>query len=84
MILVTGGAGFIGSNFVLEWLKDPATTTEPIVTLDALNYAGNRENLSSLDGDSRHIFVQGHICDRVAVFCGDCTTTCLLIRRVNW
>lgn len=60
MILVTGGAGFIGSNFVLDWI---ATTGEPVVNLDALTYAGNRENLRSLDGDARHVFVQGDIGD---------------------
>ncbi|MEW6512972.1 MAG: dTDP-glucose 4,6-dehydratase [Pseudomonadota bacterium] len=60
MILVTGGAGFIGSNFVLDWI---AATGEPVVNLDVLTYAGNRENLRSLDGDSRHIFVQGDIGD---------------------
>jgi dTDP-glucose 4,6-dehydratase len=59
-ILVTGGAGFIGSNFVLDWLKQ---TDEPVVTLDALTYAGNLENLASLDGDARHTFVKGDICD---------------------
>ena len=59
-ILVTGGAGFIGSNFVLDWLK---TSDEPVVTLDALTYAGNLENLASLKGDARHHFVQGDICD---------------------
>ena len=59
-LLVTGGAGFIGSNFVLDWL---AQSDEPIVTLDKLTYAGNRENLASLDGDARHIFVQGDIGD---------------------
>lgn len=63
-ILVTGGAGFIGSNFVLEWLKDPSTAGEKVINLDALTYAGNRENLASLDGDARHLFVQGDICDR--------------------
>ena len=61
MILVTGGAGFIGSNFVLDWL---AGSDEPVVNLDALTYAGNLENLRSLDGDARHVFVQGDICDR--------------------
>jgi len=60
-ILVTGGAGFIGSNFVLEWI---AQGDEPVVNLDALTYAGNLENLSALHGDERHIFVRGDICDR--------------------
>jgi dTDP-glucose 4,6-dehydratase len=60
MILVTGAAGFIGSNFVLEWL---AGCDEPVVSLDALTYAGNLENLSSLQHDPRHIFVQGSIGD---------------------
>ena len=61
MILVTGGAGFIGANFVLDWL---AGSAEPVVNLDALTYAGNLENLASLKGDARHRFVQGDICDR--------------------
>ena len=61
MILVTGGAGFIGSNFVLDWLE---SVGEPVVNLDALTYAGNRESLASLDGDARHVFVQGDIVDR--------------------
>ena len=60
MILVTGGAGFIGSNFVLDWL---AQSDEPVINLDALTYAGNLENLSSLEGDARHIFVKGSIDD---------------------
>jgi dTDP-glucose 4,6-dehydratase len=63
-ILVTGGAGFIGSNFVLDWL---AQTDEPIVNLDKLTYAGNRANLASLDGDARHLFVQGDIGDAALV-----------------
>jgi dTDP-glucose 4,6-dehydratase len=61
MILVTGGAGFIGANFVLDWL---ANSSEPVVNLDALTYAGNLESLASLQGDARHVFVQGDICDR--------------------
>jgi len=61
MILVTGGAGFIGANFVLDWLR---SCDEPVVNLDALTYAGNLENLASLKGDARHIFVHGDICDR--------------------
>jgi len=60
-LLVTGGAGFIGSNFVLDWIE---ATGEAVVNLDALTYAGNRENLAALDGDARHVFVQGDICDR--------------------
>ena len=59
-ILVTGGAGFIGSNFVLDWL---AVGDEPVVNVDLLTYAGNLQNLASLDGDNRHIFVQGDIGD---------------------
>ena len=61
MILVTGGAGFIGANFVLDWI---ATTGEPVLNLDALTYAGNRESLKTLDDDTRHVFVNGDICDR--------------------
>ena len=63
-ILVTGGAGFIGSNFILDWL---AQSDEPVVNLDALTYAGNLENLASLKGDARHVFVQGDICDRALI-----------------
>ena len=64
MILVTGGAGFIGANFVLDWI---AAEGSPVVNLDKLTYAGNRGNLASLDGDSRHIFVKGDINDRELV-----------------
>ncbi len=60
MILVTGGAGFIGSNFVLDWL---AHSDEKVINLDKLTYAGNLHNLSSLSQDPRHIFVQGDIGD---------------------
>jgi len=63
-ILVTGGAGFIGSNFVLDWL---AASDEPVINLDALTYAGNLHNLDSLRGDARHVFVQGDIGDRAFV-----------------
>src|SRR5574343_1214444 len=59
-ILVTGAAGFIGSNFVLDWL---AQSDEKVINLDVLTYAGNRENLASLEGDARHLFVQGDIGD---------------------
>jgi dTDP-glucose 4,6-dehydratase len=61
MILVTGGAGFIGSNFVLDWL---AATDEPVLNLDALTYAGNPDNLAAVHGNPRHVFVQGDITDR--------------------
>ncbi len=61
MILVTGGAGFIGGNFVLDWLANPAA--EGIVNLDKLTYAGNLSTLQSLSTDSRHVFIQGDIGD---------------------
>ena len=60
MILATGGAGFIGANFILDWL---AQCDEAVVNLDKLTYAGNLENLASLKGDPRHIFVRGDIGD---------------------
>ncbi|PUE34240.1 dTDP-glucose 4,6-dehydratase [Limnohabitans sp. Jir72] len=63
-ILVTGGAGFIGANFVLDWLTG---SDEPVVNLDKLTYAGNPETLASLQGDKRHIFVQGDIGDAALV-----------------
>lgn len=59
-VLVTGGAGFIGSNFVLDWL---AQNQEPIVNLDNLTYAGNLQNLAAIANDARHIFVKGDIGD---------------------
>jgi dTDP-glucose 4,6-dehydratase len=64
MILVTGGAGFIGSNFVLDWLENH---DEHVLTLDSLTYAGNLANLESLQGDPRHMFVHGDIGDRALV-----------------
>ena len=62
-LLITGGAGFIGSNFVLEWFKDASVAGESVVNLDALTYAGNLENLASLEGNSKHQFVKGDITD---------------------
>ena len=81
MILVTGGAGFIGSNFVLDWVASEAAAsgilplaalTHPcaagsVVNLDKLTYAGNLNNLASLEGEPRHIFVRGDIGDRALV-----------------
>ena len=64
MILVTGGAGFIGANFVLDWL---AQGDEPVLNLDKLTYAGNLGNLATLEGDARHVFVHGDIGDRPLV-----------------
>ena len=64
MILITGGAGFIGSNFVLDWIAAEGT---PVVNFDKLTYAGNPANLASLKGDSRYVFAQGDICDRTLV-----------------
>jgi dTDP-glucose 4,6-dehydratase len=64
MILVTGGAGFIGANFVMDWLGSGA---EPVINLDKLAYAGNPENLASLQGNAGHIFVQGDIVDSALV-----------------
>ncbi len=63
-ILVTGGAGFIGTNFVLDWIREKET---PVINLDKLTYAGNLKNLSSLASDARHIFVQGDIGDPALV-----------------
>lgn len=64
-ILVTGGAGFIGSNFILYWLK--AHPEDSIINLDKLTYAGNVENLKSISDDPRYSFVKGDICDRTTV-----------------
>ena len=64
MILVTGGAGFIGANFVLDWLADGG---EPVINLDKLTYAGNLLSLASLAGDARHEFVRGDIGDTAVV-----------------
>jgi dTDP-glucose 4,6-dehydratase len=60
-ILVTGGAGFIGSNFVLDWL---AESNETVINIDKLTYAGNLENLAGLQGNSHHVFVQGDFGDQ--------------------
>lgn len=60
-ILVTGGAGFIGSNFVLHWIRNEASS---ILNLDKLTYAGNPANLASIASDRRHKFIQGDVCDR--------------------
>src|SRR5499433_4412130 len=64
MLLVTGGAGFIGANFILDWC---AASDEPVVNLDKLSYAGNLGNLVALKDDPRHIFVRGDIGDRAHV-----------------
>jgi dTDP-glucose 4,6-dehydratase len=64
MILVTGGAGFIGSNFVLEWLK---SSSEPVINLDKLTYAGNLQNLESQSENPAHTFVKGDIGDKELV-----------------
>ncbi|WP_211451716.1 dTDP-glucose 4,6-dehydratase [Collimonas antrihumi] len=64
MIFITGGAGFIGSNFVLDWLSQ---NDEPVINFDKLTYAGNMNNLASLRQDSRHIFVHGDIADTAQV-----------------
>lgn len=63
-ILVTGGAGFIGSNFVLDWIESESAT---IINLDKLTYAGNLQNLASIEGNPRHIFVRGDIGDSATV-----------------
>lgn len=65
MIFVTGGAGFIGSNFILDWLA--ADGAEPILNIDKLTYAGNPYNLASVADDARYAFVQADICDEIAM-----------------
>jgi len=60
MILVTGGAGFIGSNFIHQWL---AENSESVLNLDKLTYAGNLDNFATLENDGRHVFIHGDICD---------------------
>lgn len=67
MILITGGAGFIGSNFALDWLSDPECGQEPVINLDALTYAGNTENLKSVESNPRYRFVQGDIRDQALI-----------------
>jgi dTDP-D-glucose 4,6-dehydratase len=84
-ILVTGAAGFIGSNFVLDWLSQ---STEEVVSLDLLTYAGNLENLSSLNQNPHHHFVKGNIGDRdlVLSLLKNMTSelSFILRRRVMW
>jgi len=63
-ILVTGGSGFIGSNFILQWIREEAT---PVVNLDKLTYAGNPRNLQGLASDPRYCFAKGDVCDRELV-----------------
>ena len=63
-ILVTGGAGFIGSNFIQDWF---ANCNEPVINLDALTYAGNPNNLNTLPANAAHTFVHGNIADRELV-----------------
>jgi dTDP-glucose 4,6-dehydratase len=72
MILVTGGCGFIGARFVLDWL---GTRDEPLVNLDALTYAARPQALVALQGDPRYTFVHGDVCDRALI------DTLLAIRR---
>jgi len=64
MILVTGGAGFIGANFVLDWLN---TSDEAVLNVDKLTYAGNLGTLKSQQGNPKHVFVRADICDRAAM-----------------
>ena len=64
MIVVTGGAGFIGANFVLDWLRD---SDEAVLNVDKLTYAGNLRTLKSLQGNAKHVFARADICDRAAL-----------------
>ena len=64
-LLVTGGAGFIGSNFILYWMREHSG--DSIVNLDKLTYAGNLENLADIDKDPRYTFIRGDICDQAVV-----------------
>lgn len=68
-ILVTGGAGFIGVNFVLDFLK---SSKELVINLDALTYAGNGESLLALTGNTQHIFVHGDIRDNTLTMITSC------------
>ncbi|PLY59636.1 dTDP-glucose 4,6-dehydratase [Herbaspirillum sp. BH-1] len=65
MIFITGGAGFIGSNFILDWLTQ--ATAEPVLNIDKLTYAGNPYNLGAVEKDARYAFVQADICDETAM-----------------
>ena len=69
MIFVTGGAGFIGANFVLDWFSE---TLEPLLVIDKLTYAGNRQNLATVEGRNSLLFEQVDICSGEAIggFCG--------------
>ncbi|PRE89285.1 GDP-mannose 4,6-dehydratase, partial [Burkholderia multivorans] len=64
MILVTGGAGFIGANFVLDWLR---ASDEAVLNVDKLTYAGNLRTLQALEGNPKHVFARVDICDRAAL-----------------
>ena len=63
-VVVTGGAGFIGSNFVLDWLDGAPGTTQPLVNVDCLTYAGNLKNLERVSAHAGYKFVRADICDR--------------------
>ena len=63
-ILVTGGSGFIGSNYIFEWFNDPSTRGETLINLDALTYATFGQNLVNLNDDPRYHFVNGNIKDK--------------------